>query len=530
MSCVEPEVLSRWVDGSLGRAEARSVARHVLLCAPCRAKADELRGAAEWIARATEPGSACLSAEEIASVLDGAEAPPHAATCPRCAAEIAAFRPPKRATRRLTIRRGEGAGAAWFAAAAAVALAVIGLVFLAQQRPSPNVVRAPEPAPAPELPPEPPVRPSPPIEIPRPLDLPVPVQPPPDPVPAPKPPAPAPVKPEPKVEPPVPAPKPPEPLPAPKPTIADAPARKALALAVRSGAVSALAEGKWAPVARVEEGMPLRAEGRTSIDFAKARLTFDGASRFTLGKDEVALSEGALSLDVPQGSALSLVIGPCRVVPRASAGRVLLSARPDRVVVDEGGARWKEIVLHQGEEHHLKTGKLEPQKRRSLPAALRPRETPAWKPNFKDAAVRTRIRGRIDALPEGIQVVSVPLEGNPYFAAQASFTAKDERGFFAAKPASALRFRYFLSDPAILQLVVHNGTKRENFNLDLDPVVRRWTTVTVFLKDVPVNQGGDRTLEFDPGDRVWSVGWFVGTPGSTATITVDSVEIVEIDR
>ena len=338
-----------------------------------------------------------------------------------------------------------------------------------------------------------------------------------------------PVKPEPKVEPPA-APKPSDPPSAPRPTIVEAPAKKLLALAVKGGGLSTLADGKWIHAVKVEEGMPLRADGKTSIEFQKARLTLDASSRFTLGADEVALAEGGLSLEAQQGSGLSLLLGACRIVPIAQAGRVLLSAKPDRVVVDEGAARWQEIVLHQGAEHQVRGEKLEPQKRRTLPAAARPRETFTWRPDVKNPAVRSRMRGRVDALPEGVQVVSVPMDDKTYFQSTAGFTAEDERGFFAAKATTAFRFRYYLSEPALLQLVVYNGTKRENFNLDLDPVVRQWTTVTVYLKDVPVNQGGNRSLKFEAGDRVWSLGWFVGRPGSTATLTVDSLEIVELER
>jgi len=200
------------------------------------------------------------------------------------------------------------------------------------------------------------------------------------------------------------------------------------------------------------------------------------------------------------------------------------------VVVEEGAARWQEIVLHQGVEHQLKGETLDPQKRRTLPAAQRPREASVWRPDFKDAAVRSRMRGRVDALPEGIQVTSVPMETKGYFESTFGFTAVDERGFLATRPGMAFRFRYFLSEPAILQMVVYNGTKRENFNLDLDPVAGKWTTVTVLFRDIPVNQGGDRTLKWEAGDRVWSLGCFIGKPGSTATLTVDQVEMVEIDR
>ena len=133
MSCVDPEVLSRWVDGTLGRAEARAAQRHAALCGACRAKADELRAAAEWLVRATEPGPECLSQEEVAAILEGAAAPDHVGACPRCAAEIAALRPKRRASRRITVRRQE-TGTGWFGAAAAITVAVLTLVFIAQQR------------------------------------------------------------------------------------------------------------------------------------------------------------------------------------------------------------------------------------------------------------------------------------------------------------------------------------------------------------------------------------------------------------
>ncbi len=530
MSCFDPEVLARWVDETLPAAESRAVGRHVGGCALCRVKADGLRAAAEWIVRAGEPGKTCLSAEEMAAVLEGAESPAHVRTCPRCAAELATLRPRKKPTRRLSIRR-EATGTGWFVAAAAVLLAVVGLVFLSQDKPAKTVVRAPEPPPEEALE-TPPVKTAPPAPLPKspePSAKPLVAPPrteivPPAQIPAPES---KPETPEPKKEE-SPAPKPP--APAQRPTIAEVPVKKDLALSVRGGAISTLADGKWAPASRIEEGMLLRAEGRTSIDFAKARLTFDAASRFTLGRDEVALSEGALGLDVQQGSTLSLVLGTCRVAPMANAGRVLLSAKPDRVVVDEGAARWQEIVLHQGVEHQVVKDKMEPQKRRTLAPAARPRETPGWKPDFKDVAVRSRIRGRIDTLPEGIHVVSVASDNRTLFQSQAGFTAPGERGFFALKANTALRFRYFLTEPAFLQLVVKNGTKDENFNLDLDPVVRQWTTITIPFKDIPVNQGGNRTLKFEAGDRIWSVGWFVGKPGSTADLHVDQLEVVEIER
>jgi hypothetical protein len=256
----------------------------------------------------------------------------------------------------------------------------------------------------------------------------------------------------------------------------------------------------------------------------------EASSRFTLGRENLTLGEGGLSAEVPAGSPVAFQVGPCLVSPAVKVGRVLLCLRPDRILIEEGLARAGDLVLPEGVEHVLRKDRLEPQKRRTLPAALRPRETVLWKLVLGAPGVRSRTHGRIDLVAEGRQASSIPLLANPYFASQVSFAAPDEHGFFTFKPASALRFRYFLSEPAIVQLVIANGTKHENFNLDLDPAMGRWTTVTIPIRDVPVNLGGDRRLVWETGDRVWSVGCFVGPTGSRAILTLEQVEVVEIER
>jgi hypothetical protein len=307
-------------------------------------------------------------------------------------------------------------------------------------------------------------------------------------------------------------------------------AKVPLALTLRSGSLSTQADGKWTRTLRALEGEPLRADGRTSFEFARARITLESSSRFTLGAEDLTLSEGALSAEVSAGSPVAFHVGPCLVAPAVKVGRVLLCLRPDRVLIEEGRARAGDLVLGEGVEHVLRKDRLEPQKRRTLPTAFRPRETVLWKLDLGSPAVRSRTHGRIDVVTEGKQASSIALAGNPFFASQVSFGAPDEHGFFAFRPGSALRFRYFLTEPAVVQLVIANGTKHENFNLDLDPAVGRWTTLTIPIRDVPVNLGGDRRLVFETGDRVFSVGCFVGTTGSRAVLTLEQVEVVEIER
>src|SRR5438132_837361 len=101
MTCPNAEVLSRWADGSLDPRESAAVSRHAEKCAACRRKAEELRAVGVWIASAGEPGRACLTAEDMAAVLEGGRVPAHVRACPRCASEFRALRSSERkATRR----------------------------------------------------------------------------------------------------------------------------------------------------------------------------------------------------------------------------------------------------------------------------------------------------------------------------------------------------------------------------------------------------------------------------------------------
>ena len=526
MTCPKPEVLSQWADGSLDPRESLVVGRHAETCSACRLKASELRAVGTWIQSAGVAGPSCLSAEEMAAVLEGGRVPAHVRTCPRCASEFRALRSAERkATRR---RHKQPAPMTAWAAAAAIFIAVGILLVLANQqtRPVETVqVRTPMPPPPVEAPkPMPPVvppTPKPPVKDeplkPNPLLKEPPVVPPaPTPAQPPVPPAPQPVQP-----PPV-KPVPPTTVVAATPTFAS--------VNVRSGGLSSLADGKWVKAAKIEEGVSIRADGRTQIEFAQARITLDGSSRFTVSKDELALADGGLSAEVPMGSKFTLVLDEQRVIPQAFSTRVMFCARPDRVVVEEGSAKVKDTVLGEGVEHLVKKDKIEAQKRRTLPAAARARETQISKWDLtQQVSVQLHVSGSVQRDGERRMLVSEPSKDGIFYSKAGYGHGEAEPPLLVVKPNTAIRFRYYMTQPGHLELVLKNITKDENFNKVLEPVVKQPTTVTLYVRDVLANPGGKK-VTCDVGDAYLGVTWFVGKPGSPTEIYIDQFQILEIDR
>jgi hypothetical protein len=535
MTCPKPEVLSQWSDGTLDPRESSVVSRHAETCAACRRKAEELRAVGAWIASAGEPGPACLSADDMAAVLEGGRVPAHVRTCPRCASEFRSLRGTERkGTRRR--HKPQAPVTAW-AAAAAIFFAVGVLLVVANQqtsKPEELAVRVPvRPSQAePVREPAPPAvtipAPKPPQNETRPAVIPDPLKP------VPQPPAP--------VETLLPStvviePKPVTPKTGPadpvRPTIAEPVRATAAALNVRSGGLALLADGKWVKPSKIEEGMALRAEGRTQLDFAQARITLDGASRFTVSKDEFTLNEGGMSAEVATDSKFTLLLDEQRIVPQTFSGRVMFCARPDRIVVEEGSAKVKDLVLHEGVEHVVKKDRVEAQKRRTLPAAARARETLTWRMNLlNEGAVRKNIGAGhiVKDTPESRMLVSDAVPNGTFFYGQSSYyNGGEEQPLFTVKPNTAIRFHYYLTQPGILELVLKNATKDENFNKPLEPVVRQWTTVTLYARDVPANRGG-KNVTCEVGDRYTGVTWFAGKPGVASEVYIDRFEILEIDR
>jgi hypothetical protein len=530
MTCPNAELLSRWADGSLDPREAVAVELHAETCAPCRRKAEELRAVGAWIVSAAEPGPACLSADDMAAVIEGSRVPPHVRTCPRCAAELRSLR---NVERKVTLRSPRPASpvTAWVAAAAVFIAVGILLVLANRQERAPlkdEVVRAVPPMeptviPPPQQPEIVRVRPEPPSDPIRTPSIPpsLPVQ-----APVPPPPVVPPVVVQAPTEP-----EKPEPPRVVRPTLVE-PARLPASLNVHSGSLLSNADGKWVKPLRFDEGMTLRAEGRTQLDFAQARITLDGASRFSVSKDEFSLVEGAMSAEVGAGSKLTLVLEEQRIVPQAFNARVIFCAKPDRFVVEEGSAKWKDAVLHEGVEHTVKKDRVEAQKRRTLPAAARERETQTWRMDLSNANAVRRLSylGRLETGLEGKMLASEPLKDNAVFHAQVSLNnGGEEQPLYTVKSNTAIRFRYYVTQPGVFELVTWNATKGENFNKPLEPVVGRWTTMTVYVRDIPVN-GGGKKVTCDTGDRYTNFGWFVGRPGMPSEVQIDRFEILEIER
>ncbi|MBV8879625.1 MAG: zf-HC2 domain-containing protein [Planctomycetaceae bacterium] len=536
MTCPKPEVLSQWADGSLDAREAASVARHADGCAGCAAKARELRAVGAWIAGAVEPGPSCLSAEDMAAALESGRVPAHARTCPRCAAEFRALKPEKE-TKRATRRREKAQSPmrAWAVAAAVFVAVGILLVVAVSQSSAPKVefaYRPPTPVnphvsqPLPPFQPTAPRAPAPIVQEPEKAPIPpsapqasAPAQPSGEK-------SPVPAEPQPTIE---------NPTPAVRDRIAEtvtqAPVRVAAALALRSGSLSALTvDGKWAKPARVEEGMTLRADGRTTVEFAQARVTLDSASRFSVSKEEFALLEGGLSAEVSTGGHFVLVLDEQRFFPQTQNARVLLCAKPDRLLIEEGGAKAKDLLLHEGTEYGVKKDSIEARKTRSLPAAARSREQLTWRMDLLNQnVVKKNVVGRVDKGGADRMLVSEPMGGGAYYGQVIYNNGGEAAPVFTVKPGTAIRFRYFLREPGHLELVMWNGTKQENFNKVLEPAVRQWTTVTIPAKDVPANRGG-KPVTCEAGDKYTSVGFFVGTAGMPSEVYIDRLEIVEIDK
>ncbi|HVE41757.1 MAG TPA: hypothetical protein VNM14_17830 [Planctomycetota bacterium] len=538
MTCPKPEVLNQWADGSLDRQQSLAVSRHAETCAACRRKAEELRAVGTWISSAGEPGRSCLSADDMAAVLEGGRVPAHVRTCPRCASEFRSLRGSERKATRRRHKPEQSPVMAW-ASAAAIFIAIGILIAVASQQ------TTPPPAPVAQNPVRPPQ-----TEANRPPQVPVvPVAPPKapektqtaknDPL------RPNPLNPRtsetPTTDPVVQQPEPsktnptvvnPPTPPTPTPTKSAEAPRPLAALNIRSGGLTALSDGKWVKPVRLEEGMAFRAEGRTQIEFAQARITLDGASRFSVAKNDFSLNEGGMSAEVATNSKFALVLDEQRIVPQTLNGRVMFSARYDRIVVEEGSARVKDTLLNEGVEHIVRKDRIEAQKRRTLAAAARSSEKKLWEMKLaNENLLRFNIAGHIERDNQGAKFLVSDTAKNPaiFFGQASYFSTGDEPPLFVVKPNTAIRFRYYLTQPGALEFVMKNITKDENFNLPLDPVVKQWTTVTVYATDVPVNQGGKK-VTCDLGDKYLGVTWFVGKPGSSSVVYIDRFEILEIDR
>lgn len=529
MTCPSSETLSRWSDGTLKAGEAAAVDRHLGECPECRAKARALRAAGRWVESVAEPGEGCLTPEEMASVLAGGPVPSHVADCPRCAAELADLRPPRRRRRLLRFEPSSVRRTAWIASAAAVVLVMAGLVVLTRPRTGPPKGAREARAPETEGPGREPVVPVQVPEVSRPPET-VPPAPAVSKIPEPlreeRPPADFPPGPS-KAESPSTGPVPiPEPVPGPeRPTVAEAPRPREAAMTVRSG--NFRVGGARATV--IPEGVPARAEGRTGVEFAGARVILENGACISASGAAMTLLEGGLSACISPGAGFVLCLDEFRIVPWSGSSRVLLSAAKGRVVIEEGAARCGAQLLAEGVEHQAKGGRLEPLRGRTLPPALRPRETPVWRLDLANRNVtRGKLpRGKVVMTPFGPALAATPFE-DEFFFGGIQYSWGGETEIFTLQSTTAFRFRYLLKGASSFGFVVRNRTKDESFGIRMDGVEGHWTTATVRVLDIPVKPGGVRVAA-EPGDRYGWFGWNVGRPGEPAELWVDRIEVLEIE-
>jgi hypothetical protein len=161
-------------------------------------------------------------------------------------------------------------------------------------------------------------------------------------------------------------------------------------------------------------------------------------------------------------------------------------------------------------------------------AAKRLRETLLWRLEIDKLPPLSS--GKIASV-SGKRVLVSGVPPNPdYFGGQIGYIHDGGKAFFTATAKTAVRFRYFLKETASLSFMLYNQTKQENLFTEIEAVVGRWTTVTLFLKDITSNPAG-RKAAWDVGDRFGGVDWLVGKPGSPGEILmVDQFEVLEIDR
>jgi hypothetical protein len=200
-------------------------------------------------------------------------------------------------------------------------------------------------------------------------------------------------------------------------------------------------------------------------------------------------------------------------------------------VVEEGAAKVGASLLKENVEYVVRKDRLESKKGRSLPAAARPRELSTWKLDFSQPAlIRPKIGSGRLVIAGGERMLAAERNVGGIWQSQVGYHSGDRSvPLFTVKPGTTLRFRYYLSQPAELELVMWNQSKEENFNKPLESIAGRWTTVTIPVKDVPPNRGG-KPAPCEVGDKYVSFGLFCGKPGSTAELYVDQLEIVEIER
>lgn len=143
---------------------------------------------------------------------------------------------------------------------------------------------------------------------------------------------------------------------------------KALPVIVASGRLSAKVGQDWVPTGWISEGVSYRALEQTRLllpSGGRATLATAGECKFNKDKrgHELQLTRGQVSVEFPfrDFDPITLVLGQVRLTNvREIAGRSVLTATPDRVVVEQGAASVEGVPLEPSSKvtegrkvHHL---------------------------------------------------------------------------------------------------------------------------------------------------------------------------------
>jgi hypothetical protein len=136
VSCTDPscELVTFWLAGSLGPAEAAAVASHVESCAECRA------AALEGLSLVRGLRDLHLPAGDVVAAAAGEMSPPHLLVCARCRDEVALLRTVNADLgRTLDVPARPPSARRWqpIGLAALAAAAVLALVWIAPHHPPP---------------------------------------------------------------------------------------------------------------------------------------------------------------------------------------------------------------------------------------------------------------------------------------------------------------------------------------------------------------------------------------------------------
>jgi hypothetical protein len=274
----------------------------------------------------------------------------------------------------------------------------------------------------------------------------------------------------------------------------------------------------------------------------KVTLASGGECKFKYEdfSEELQLTRGQVSVEFRFNdfAPLTLVLGQVRLTNmREVAGRSVLIATPDRVAVEQGAVSVKGVpvepssqvvenhILHhlipEGIEYRLQGGKLQGQKERTLPRAVRSRERVVFR---LDLSKPDPLRGKL------LTGNLIERDGRPVLAGAVTERTKQivydpgKEDLFVVRPATYLRFRYFLPGGlprgGSLNLWAAPRTKDWEYRWALfHPQFGHWTTFTL-----PASALGNFSAK--TGDRFGRVRWEISAPDPE--LLIDGVEVVEI--